>query len=52
VHALVTPGDQGLLAISLDDDLCKPVSDLADDPVVGVRIGVARLVGFVSGRPK
>ena len=49
LQALVTPSNQGLPEIPLDDDFWKSVSDLADDTVVGVRIGVARLLGFVSG---
>jgi hypothetical protein len=49
LQALVTPRDQGLPTIPLDDDFWKSLSVLADDTVVGVRIGVARLLGFVSG---
>lgn len=50
MQALVTRRDQDLAANSFDDDLWKSVSVLADDTVVGVRIGVARLLGFISGR--
>lgn len=49
MQALVTRRDQDLAANSFDDDLWKSVSVLADDTVVGVRIGVARLLGFISG---
>jgi serine/threonine-protein phosphatase 4 regulatory subunit 1 len=49
LQALAAPRDQDLPEISLDDDFWKSVSDLADDTVVGVRIGVARLLGVISG---
>ena len=33
----------------LDDDFWNAVSKLADDAVIGVRIGIARLLGHLSG---
>ena len=52
LHALVVPSDKGLPVVPLDDEFWKSVSNLADDTIVGVRIGVARLLGFVSGTLK
>lgn len=49
LQALATPRNQGLPVITLDDDFWSSVSILAHDAVVGVRIGVARLLGFISG---
>ncbi|RDB20973.1 Serine/threonine-protein phosphatase 4 regulatory subunit 1 [Hypsizygus marmoreus] len=49
-QALVTPTDDGSPTIPLDTDFWMSIADLTDDTVVGVRIGLARLVGFLYDR--
>lgn len=51
-QALITPSHHGKSPIPLDDDFWITITRLADDPIVGVRIGIARLVGFISGKMK
>ena len=36
--------------VPFDDELSKPLRDLATDSVIGVRIGVARLVATLFGK--
>jgi len=45
--ALVTFDHDG--QYDLDDDFWNAVSKLADDAIIGVRIGIARLLGHLSG---
>ncbi|KAJ3881007.1 armadillo-type protein, partial [Lentinula edodes] len=33
--------------MKIDDELCRTLSSLASDHIVGVRIGVARVIGFI-----
>lgn len=35
--------------MEIDDDLCATLASLASDNIVGVRIGLARLIGFICG---
>lgn len=35
--------------MKIDDELCRVLSSLASDHIVGVRIGVARVIGFING---
>ncbi|KAJ7489817.1 armadillo-type protein [Mycena galericulata] len=48
LQALITSGPDGKLFILAEDDLWSAVSYLADDSVVGVRIGIARLARVAS----
>ncbi|KAJ3927624.1 MAG: armadillo-type protein [Lentinula lateritia] len=34
--------------MKIDDELCRVLSSLASDHIVGVRIGVARVIGFIN----
>ncbi|KAJ3901234.1 armadillo-type protein [Lentinula edodes] len=34
--------------MKIDDELCRTLSSLASDHIVGVRIGVARVIGFIN----
>ncbi|KAF9069880.1 armadillo-type protein [Rhodocollybia butyracea] len=49
-QALLLPGPEGKSpSMEIDDDLCATLATLASDNIVGVRIGVARLIGFIHG---
>lgn len=43
-QALALPDQHGQRAVPADDVLLTSISSLADDPIIGVRIGVARLL--------
>lgn len=49
-QALILPGSSGQSAVVADGEFWKTLTGLADDPIVGIRIGVARLVGIVFGK--
>ncbi|KAE9399277.1 ARM repeat-containing protein [Gymnopus androsaceus JB14] len=48
-HALLIPGPEGVPSMEIDDELCHTLASLASDYIVGVRIGVARLIAFICG---
>jgi len=48
-HALVVLGDDGKSACEPGDSFWQTIVPLAHDHVIGVRIGVARLVGDIYG---
>jgi hypothetical protein len=45
----VVPGDDGRSVGVADDAFWRTIMPLADDNVIDVRIGVARLVGVICG---
>ncbi|KAJ7632513.1 armadillo-type protein [Roridomyces roridus] len=49
-QALVVGSDSNQSLVTSDDELWSAVSSLADDTVIGVRIGIARLVRVASER--
>lgn len=46
-QALILPGPDGQSAVSNDDSFWETLVGVANDSIVGVRIGVARLVGLM-----
>ncbi|KAJ3987159.1 armadillo-type protein [Lentinula detonsa] len=47
-QALLLPRPEGTDPLmEIDDELCRTLSSLAFDPIVGVRIGVARVIRFI-----
>ncbi|KAL0947025.1 hypothetical protein HGRIS_013168 [Hohenbuehelia grisea] len=48
-QALITPSKEGQAAVVADDEFWSSLAHLADDTIVGVRIGLARLVGYYYG---
>ncbi|KAJ4488082.1 armadillo-type protein [Lentinula aciculospora] len=52
-QALLLPRPEGGdPPIGIDDELCRILSSLASDHIVGVRIGVARMIGFICDKLK
>lgn len=50
-QTLLLPRGQAMQPlVPFDDELSKPLRDLATDSVIGVRIGVARLVATLFGK--
>ncbi|KIK59789.1 hypothetical protein GYMLUDRAFT_44246 [Collybiopsis luxurians FD-317 M1] len=52
-QSLLLPGPEGGdPPMEIDDELCSTLVSLASDSIVGVRIGVARLIGFICGQQR
>ncbi|KAJ3756748.1 armadillo-type protein [Lentinula raphanica] len=52
-QALLLPRPEGTgPSMELDDELCRTLSSLAFDPIVGVRIGVARIIESICAESR
>ncbi|KAK7043588.1 hypothetical protein VNI00_008199 [Paramarasmius palmivorus] len=50
LQALDQPTSDGIVAMTVEDEACPPVDALAQDPILGVRIGLARLICTIYAR--
>ncbi|ESK96848.1 heat repeat family protein [Moniliophthora roreri MCA 2997] len=50
LQALTQPQPSGEVALTFEDEACPPFETLTNDPILGVRIGLARLMGTTFAR--